>query len=73
MYDTEQFITEIELQPAIWDSNKEIYNNKVEKSKAWDTVCYKLFPNYPDKSPNEKNEIGNFFVFIKRAATAANA
>ena len=40
MFDTEKFIIEVELRPAIWDVQSKLYANKIEKVKAWDQLCH---------------------------------
>ena len=46
MFDTEKFICEIELRPAIWDVRSKSYSNKTEKTKAWEEICCSFIDNF---------------------------
>ena len=54
MFDTEKFICEIELRPAIWDVRSKSYSNKTEKTKAWEEICSSFFYNFEALEKNEK-------------------
>ena len=41
---TEDFISEIENEPAIWNSSIDEYSNKIEKKAAWERVITKFYP-----------------------------
>lgn len=55
---TEDFINEIELQPAVWDSKCDKYSNRLEKKKAWDVLCEKFITDFKTKKAAEKNTAG---------------
>ncbi|XP_045464159.1 uncharacterized protein LOC123673618 [Harmonia axyridis] len=54
-FDMEEFISEIERYPAIWDMRSDLHSNRLEKSRAWEKVCLKFIDGYENKSSNEKN------------------
>lgn len=60
---TEDFISEIELRPAIWELSSDDYTNKITKKNAWEEVIRKFCPEFERKSNAEKNNIGKFFNF----------
>lgn len=60
---TEDFISEIELRPAIWELSSDDYTNKITKKNAWEEVIRKFCPEFERKSNAEKNNIGKFFSF----------
>ena len=62
--DTEDFITEIEAHPSIWDSSNEEYANKIVKKNSWETIITKFIPNFKDSSSSEKNNIGKFINIL---------
>lgn len=57
-FDTDAFISVIKSSPCIWNYKVESYSNKVEKSKAWATICEMFTPGFEEKSKKEKNNIG---------------
>ncbi|XP_046830030.1 uncharacterized protein LOC124429164 [Vespa crabro] len=54
---TEDFISEIELRPAIWELSSDDYTNKITKKNAWEEVIRKFCPEFERKSNAEKNNI----------------
>lgn len=54
---TEDFISEIEARPAIWELSSDDYTNKITKKNAWDEVIKKFCPEFDKKSNAEKNNI----------------
>ena len=58
MFDTEKFIWEIELHPAIWDVRSKSYLNKSEKTKAWEEICSSFIDNFEALEKDEKNKNG---------------
>ena len=58
MFDTQKFICEIELRPAIWDIRSKSYSNRTEKTKAWEEICSDFIENFEALEKNEKNKEG---------------
>ncbi|KAK8386106.1 hypothetical protein O3P69_010672 [Scylla paramamosain] len=56
MFDTEKFICEIKLRPAIWDVRSKSYSNKTEKTKAWEEICSSFIDNFEALEKDEKNK-----------------
>ncbi|KAK2587681.1 hypothetical protein KPH14_003798 [Odynerus spinipes] len=54
---TEDFISEIEARPAIWELSSDDYTNKITKKNAWEEVIKKFCPDFERKSSAEKNNI----------------
>ena len=58
---TEDLISEVERQPAIWNQACEDYGNNILKRNAWNEVILKFIPDFESKPLTEKkNEIGKF-------------
>ncbi|XP_049816568.1 uncharacterized protein LOC126263518 [Schistocerca nitens] len=55
---TEDFISEVESRPVIWDMKSDDYSNKVMKMKAWQEIITKFVPDFDEKSIDERNKIG---------------
>ncbi|XP_047100334.1 uncharacterized protein LOC124718765 [Schistocerca piceifrons] len=55
---TEDFISEVESRPIIWDMKSDDYSNKVMKMKAWQEIITKFVPDFDEKSIDERNKIG---------------
>ncbi|XP_076675993.1 uncharacterized protein LOC143373067 isoform X1 [Andrena cerasifolii] len=55
MFDTEKFIEEIEKRPAIYDVNRNEYNDRNAKMTAWDEVCQVMVPNWACLTDEERN------------------
>ena len=55
---TENFISEVEKYPALWDSSSDGYSNKNERKNAWNEVILHFIPDFEGKSPAEKNDLG---------------
>ncbi|KAG8240303.1 hypothetical protein J437_LFUL014353 [Ladona fulva] len=51
---TDDFITEIENWPAIWDLKNDDYSNKTAKRNAWEAVIGKFVPNFNELPEAEK-------------------
>lgn len=47
--DTDRFIVEIEVRPAICDSEISLYSNQIDKWKAWDEVYEAMYTDYENK------------------------
>jgi hypothetical protein len=60
-FNTEDFISEIKAQPAIWNSATEEYSNKICKRNAWEEVILKFHPLFNEKTTGEKNNIISCF------------
>ncbi|KAL1130498.1 hypothetical protein AAG570_011746 [Ranatra chinensis] len=54
-FDSDRFITEVELRPAIWDSRSEAYSNKQARGKAWEELCEIFVLDYEDMDAAKKN------------------
>ncbi|XP_043486093.1 uncharacterized protein LOC122513715 [Polistes fuscatus] len=54
---TEEFISEIEARPAIWELSSDDYTNKVTKKNAWEEVITKFCPEFERTSSPERNNI----------------
>jgi len=63
-FNTEDFISEIKAQPAIWNSATEEYSNKICKRNAWEEVILKFHPLFDEKTTGEKNNISKLMQFI---------
>lgn len=57
-FNTDDFISEIENFPAIWDLQNDDYSNKNAKRNAWEAVIAKFVPNFSEMSEAEKKVIG---------------
>lgn len=62
IHDTEVLISEIERRPCIWDPSTEDYKNKIQKTEAWVEVYTSLYPDYEEKTREEKQQIGRFYL-----------
>jgi hypothetical protein len=51
---TEKFISEIEAQPALWNTASEQYSNKISKRNAWEEVISTFDPYFKEKTTGEK-------------------
>ncbi|KAJ4451751.1 hypothetical protein ANN_03222 [Periplaneta americana] len=49
LINTEDFISEIESRPAIWDVKSDNYSNKVVKTNAWQEIIAKFVPDFNEK------------------------
>ena len=56
-FDTEPFITETEARTAIWDFRPASYGDKVEKTRCWEILISKMFPDFEVKTLAERNEL----------------
>lgn len=54
----EDFISEVEKYPCLWNSGEEGYSNKQEKVKMWITVICTFIENFNEMKNAEKDEIG---------------
>ncbi|KAL4718840.1 hypothetical protein ACJJTC_014070 [Scirpophaga incertulas] len=57
---TEEFINEIEIRPAIWNSKSDKYSNRTETRNAWEGICEKFIEDFQNKTTGEKNSAGNY-------------
>lgn len=64
LINTEDFISEVESRPAIWDIKTDDYSNKVVKTNAWQEIITKFVPDFNEKSMDEKNRIGKLHVLF---------
>nr|XP_022904555.1 uncharacterized protein LOC111416693 [Onthophagus taurus] len=55
--DTERLITEVRLQPQLWDLSHNLYKDRDARLKGWLEVCQTLFPNWGDLSDGAKKDI----------------
>jgi hypothetical protein len=51
------FIAEIEARPTTWDSRAAWYSGKMEKTRCWESLCSKMFPDFETKTSAERNEL----------------
>lgn len=56
--DTENVISEVRLNPPLWDLSCNEYKERDAKIKAWQEVCQAVVQNYNDMPDNEKKVIG---------------
>jgi hypothetical protein len=63
-FNTDDFISEIKAQPAIWNSATEEYSNKICKRNAWEEVILKFHPLFDEKTTGEKHNISKLVQFI---------
>ncbi|XP_046985972.1 uncharacterized protein LOC124555970 [Schistocerca americana] len=54
----EDFISEAESRPAIWDVKSDDYSNKVVETNAWQEIITKFVPDFNEKSTDEKEWVG---------------
>ncbi|KAF5307378.1 hypothetical protein FQR65_LT07095 [Abscondita terminalis] len=54
----DDFITEIEKEPSIWNSAIEEYSNKIIKKNSWERVILKFVEDFSEKCASEKSKIG---------------
>jgi hypothetical protein len=57
-FGTEIFIPAIEARPAIWVSRAASYSDRVEKTRYWESLCSRIFPDFETKTLAERNELG---------------
>ncbi|KAH9633009.1 hypothetical protein HF086_000369 [Spodoptera exigua] len=57
----EDFINEIEIHPAIWNSKSDKHSNRTETKNAWEGVCEKFVEDFKNKISGEKNSAGKQF------------
>lgn len=62
---TEDFLSEIESRPAIWDVISDNYSNKVVKTNAWQETIANFVPDFNEESMNERSKICTFFSTVK--------
>jgi hypothetical protein len=62
LINTEDFISEVESRPVIWDVKSDDCSNKVVKTNAWQEIIAKFVPDFNEKSMDEKNKIGKVYV-----------
>ncbi|XP_015188015.1 PREDICTED: uncharacterized protein LOC107072525 isoform X2 [Polistes dominula] len=53
----EEFISQIEARPAIWELSSDDYNKKAAKKYAWEEVITKFYPQFERTSSSERNNI----------------
>ena len=58
IFDTEKFICEVELRPAIWDVCSKSYSYETEKTKVWEEICSSFIDNFEALEKDEKNKEG---------------
>ncbi|XP_060806454.1 uncharacterized protein LOC132903111 [Amyelois transitella] len=51
----EDFINEIEIRPAIWNSKSDKHSNRTETKNAWEGICEKFVEDFKNKTTGEKN------------------
>ncbi|XP_077282953.1 uncharacterized protein LOC143908966 [Arctopsyche grandis] len=54
--DIDEFISEIEERPSIWDFRSNVYSDRLAKAKSWEEICLKFVPHFQEKNLNEKNK-----------------
>ena len=60
--DTELFISAIENENAIWNSQTAEYSQKNAKTKAWENIFKIFYKHFYDKPIAEKNYIGKYII-----------
>lgn len=55
----EEFIKEIEIRSAIWNSNSDKHSNRTE-TNASEGICKKFIEDFQNKTTGEKNSAGNY-------------
>lgn len=58
----EDFINEIEIHPAIWNSKSDKHSNRTETKNAWEGVCEKFVEDFKNKTSGEKNSAGIYSI-----------
>jgi hypothetical protein len=58
IFDTERSIPAIEARPSIRDFRFASYADKLEKTRCWESLCLKMFPDFETKTLAERNELG---------------
>ena len=58
MFDTERFICEIELRPALYDVTSREYSNKSVKAKCWFDIGEAMFEDWHFMSPEQQDYKG---------------
>ncbi|MPC71184.1 hypothetical protein E2C01_065456 [Portunus trituberculatus] len=56
-HNTEEYISELEKRPALWDPWKDEYKNKNKKEEAWLEVCRSIYQNYEEKSEEKRTQL----------------
>jgi len=62
--DTEELISAIEKQPAIWNSAINEYSDKIAKRNAWSNVITGFFADFAEKSPEDKRVLGKCLLLL---------
>jgi len=58
--DTELFISEVESNPAIWNTASQEYSDKVAKTNAWMNVFKKFVPDFDEKTTSDKKLLSKY-------------
>lgn len=62
MFDTDRFICEIKLRPAIYNVTLKEYGNKHIKAKCWKEVGEAMYENWSSMTYEEKDEKGKYSI-----------
>lgn len=72
MFDTEKFIFEIELRPAIYNVTLKEYSNKHIKAKCWNEVGETMYENWSSMTSEEKDEKDKYNIYFKKCLLFIN-
>lgn len=58
----EDFINEIEIRPAIWNSKSDKHSNRTETKNAWEGICEKFIEDFKNKTTVKKTQQVTFYL-----------
>lgn len=64
-FESERFITEIQIRPCIWNIHIEEYSNRVAKQWAWNEIAETLYADWLVLEENDKTKKGNFIHLLR--------
>ena len=56
--DTELFTAKTKARLAVWNSTAASYSDHVEKTRCWESLCSKVFPDFEMKTLTKRNKLG---------------
>ena len=71
-FNPNDFISEIEARPAIWNHTDSMYNNQACKRAAWDSLIRKYYPDFDERPSMEQTLICKSSSLILEAKLIRN-
>lgn len=68
MFNTEQFISEVEKCPELYNYRLKEYTNKELRSQTWEEIASKMYENWHELDEHVQNKLGWYCLLLYSVA-----